>query len=81
MGGYYQQPSADGSRPGRYFVAAGDRRYGFDIATTAYHETLPGHHLQIARALEADIPGFLKAPGVHAEVAVCRSEKAPQLRE
>jgi uncharacterized protein (DUF885 family) len=60
MGGYYQPPSADGSRPGRYFVAATDRRYDYDIATTAYHETLPGHHLQIARALEADIPGFLR---------------------
>lgn len=58
-GGYYQPPSLDG-RPGRYFVAATDRRYAYDIATTVYHETLPGHHLQIARALEADLPGFLR---------------------
>ena len=60
FGGYYQPPSADGSRPGRYFVASGDRRYAYDVATTAYHETLPGHHLQIARAIQADLPGFLR---------------------
>jgi uncharacterized protein (DUF885 family) len=59
MGGYYQPPSLDG-RPGRYFVADSDQRYVYDIATTVYHETLPGHHLQIARALEADLPGFLR---------------------
>lgn len=60
MGGYYQPPSGDGARPGRYFVAGSDRRYAFDIATTVYHETIPGHHLQISRALEADLPGFLR---------------------
>lgn len=60
MGGYYQSPSSDGARPGRYFVARGDQRYAYDIDTTVYHETLPGHHLQIARAIEADIPGFLR---------------------
>ena len=59
MGGYYQPPSLDG-RPGRYFVAETDRRYAYDIATTAYHETIPGHHLQMARALESDLPGFLR---------------------
>ncbi|MDP3176763.1 MAG: DUF885 domain-containing protein [Spirochaetaceae bacterium] len=61
MGGYYQPPSIDGDRPGRYFVAASDRRYTYDIATTVYHETIPGHHLQIARGLEADLPGFLRS--------------------
>jgi len=60
MGGYYQPPSADGVRPGRYFVAAADRRYAYDVATTVYHETVPGHHLQTARALEANLPGFLR---------------------
>lgn len=59
-GGYYQAPSTEGDRPGRYFVAAGDRRYAYDVATTVYHETLPGHHLQIAKALESDAPGFLR---------------------
>jgi uncharacterized protein (DUF885 family) len=60
LGAYYQPPSNDGSRPGRYFVAAKDYRYRYDVATTVFHETVPGHHLQIARALEADLPGFLR---------------------
>ena len=58
QGGYYQQPAADGSRPGRYFLARDDYRSRSNLASTLYHETLPGHHLQIAKALEADLALF-----------------------
>ncbi|HEU5150397.1 MAG TPA: DUF885 domain-containing protein [Iamia sp.] len=58
---YYFPPAADGSRPGTYFVnthEAGERNR-FDTASTAYHEAIPGHHLQLAIASELDdLPAF-----------------------
>jgi len=46
----YVPPSADGSRPGRIEVNTGDfaQRTTLAMESTAYHEALPGHHLQIA---------------------------------
>ncbi len=53
-GGFYNNPSEDGSRPGIYYInlrgAAGKPRAGLE--STAFHETYPGHHLQGALALE-----------------------------
>jgi uncharacterized protein (DUF885 family) len=70
-GAYYQQPSLDGSRPGVFF--ANLRNTGetpeWAMPTLAYHEGIPGHHLQIATALEiTDLPllrrvSFLPAYG------------------
>lgn len=59
MSGVYQSPAADGSRPGMFLSGPGDRpeeRYA--MPTLTYHETVPGHHLQIALAMEADLPLF-----------------------
>jgi uncharacterized protein (DUF885 family) len=58
---YYTPPVADGSRPGEYHVnlhGATDRgRYS--TASIAYHESIPGHHLQLAIAAErSDLPAF-----------------------
>jgi uncharacterized protein (DUF885 family) len=47
---YYYPPSADSSRPGTYYVNAYDlpsRAYS-RLASTTYHEAIPGHHFQIA---------------------------------
>jgi len=46
--------TADGKRPGHVMVNTGDfeKRSTLDIETTAYHEGVPGHHLQIALAQE-----------------------------
>lgn len=46
----YQMPAPDGSRPGRILVNTGDfaDRKTISMESTAYHEGLPGHHLQIA---------------------------------
>jgi uncharacterized protein (DUF885 family) len=50
----YVGPSEDGSRPGTYLVKLyqpGEQDRG-EVEVTAYHETYPGHHLQIAIARE-----------------------------
>jgi len=60
---YYFRPAKDGSRGGIFFMnVAEPEAWGrFDIESTAYHEGIPGHHLQIAIAAELeDIPEFRK---------------------
>lgn len=58
--GYYRSPSRDGSRPGTYFVNthAPTTKLSIDAEGVAYHEAVPGHHLQIAIAQRLDLPEF-----------------------
>jgi len=59
MGGYYVPGTPDGSRPGSYHVStSGGWRPKYSAQTIAYHETVPGHHYQIALAQELDLPAF-----------------------
>jgi uncharacterized protein (DUF885 family) len=53
-GAQYVMGTADGKRPGHVMVNTGDfeKRTTLDIETTAYHEGVPGHHMQIAVAQE-----------------------------
>jgi uncharacterized protein (DUF885 family) len=53
-GAYYHIPSADGSRPGIYYVNTGhlDQRPLHQVATTTFHEANPGHHFQLSIELE-----------------------------
>jgi uncharacterized protein (DUF885 family)/pimeloyl-ACP methyl ester carboxylesterase len=58
-GGYYSPGAPDGSRPGSYHVSLRGRwqpKYG--LYTIVYHETIPGHHYQIATAQGLDLPSF-----------------------
>jgi uncharacterized protein (DUF885 family) len=60
---YYEPGTPDGSRPGRLNVNtynATDRNL-YAIEAIAYHEGLPGHHLQFAIAQEQEnVPAFRK---------------------
>ncbi|WP_425393319.1 DUF885 domain-containing protein [Colwellia piezophila] len=55
-GAYYQQPAIDGSRPGRFFANLYDIKATpkYAMRTLAYHEGIPGHHFQIAVAMELE---------------------------
>jgi uncharacterized protein (DUF885 family) len=58
---YYFPPADDRSRPGMYFVNTADpgHKNRFETASVAYHEAIPGHHLQLAIATELDgVPKF-----------------------
>ncbi|MFP5237927.1 MAG: DUF885 domain-containing protein [Acidobacteriota bacterium] len=60
---YYEPGTPDGSRPGRLFIDtynATDRNL-YQVEAIAYHEGLPGHHLQVSIAQElTGIPAFRK---------------------
>lgn len=60
---FYFPPASDGSRGGNFFVNVSDpAAWGtFELESTAFHEGIPGHHLQIAIASElVDVPEFRK---------------------
>ena len=50
----YNSPAEDGSRPGLFYISAyrAETRSRSPIESTAFHETIPGHHLQTAIGME-----------------------------
>lgn len=63
---FYQSPAPDGSRPGVYYVNLYQmgNMPTTEIEALAYHEGVPGHHLQLAVATELkDVPPFRKFGG------------------
>jgi uncharacterized protein (DUF885 family) len=68
-GADYQPGAADGSRPGRINVNTSDppSRKTISMESTAYHEGVPGHHMQISIAQElTDLPQFRRQGGYNA---------------
>ncbi len=60
---FYQRPAQDGSRPGTYYANLYDMSQMpiYQMEALAYHEAIPGHHMQIAIALELEgVPEFQK---------------------
>ena len=63
---FYQQPAPDGSRPGIYYANLYDMAAmpTYQMEALAYHEGIPGHHMQIALKQELEgIPKFRKFGG------------------
>ncbi len=55
VGGFYVAGTPDGSRPGVFYARNGPA-YRFAMNTLAYHETIPGHHLQLSLAQALALP-------------------------
>ena len=53
-GGFYIAPSFDGSRPGAFYASTGFDEAWYRMPSLTYHEAIPGHHTQVAIAMDMD---------------------------
>jgi uncharacterized protein (DUF885 family) len=63
---YYRPPHYDGSKPGEYFINTyqPETRPRYELEALTWHESIPGHHLQIAIAQElGELPMYRKLYG------------------
>jgi uncharacterized protein (DUF885 family) len=77
---YYRGPAAGGARPGAYCVltASPGERFSYEYEALSFHESTPGHHLQISSAqtlplpdyrrfLDAEVCGYVEGWGLYCE--------------
>ena len=60
FGGFYIAPSFDGTRPGAFYAGTLNDQPWFQMPSLTYHESVPGHHTQIAIAMDQAGPAFRK---------------------
>ena len=68
---FYNAPSADGTRPGIYYanLYKMEAMPKYQMEALAYHEGIPGHHMQLAISQELEgIPKFRKFGGYTAYI-------------
>ena len=68
---FYQRPSEDGTRPGLYYANLYDMKSMpiYQMEALAYHEGIPGHHMQLAIQQELqDVPKFRRFGGYTAYI-------------
>ena len=62
FGGFYIGPSFDGTRPGAFYAGTMSSQPWFQMPSLTYHESVPGHHTQIAIAMEQAVgPTFRRS--------------------
>jgi uncharacterized protein (DUF885 family) len=61
---YYRPPNKAVGAPGTYWINGNEiqNRALFDVETIAFHEAIPGHHMQIAIGQELPLPFFRRIP-------------------
>ncbi len=78
---YYRPPAAGGLRPGAHCVLTTEprQRYVYEYEALSFHESTPGHHLQVASAqtlpglpafrrfLDAEVCGYVEGWGLYCE--------------
>jgi uncharacterized protein (DUF885 family) len=66
---YYRPPAVDGSRPGAHCLLTANpgERYRYEYQALAFHESVPGHHLQLATAQTLQIPRYRR----HLDAELC----------
>jgi uncharacterized protein (DUF885 family) len=78
---YYRPPAAGGLRPGAHCILTSQpgQRFVYEYEALAFHESTPGHHLQIASAqtlqglpayrrfLDAEVCGYVEGWGLYCE--------------
>jgi Uncharacterized protein conserved in bacteria len=69
-GGYYQNATLDGKRPGTYYINLRDTAEvpSWTLPTLTYHEAIPGHHLQISISQETSLPLLRRIGGYNAYI-------------
>jgi uncharacterized protein (DUF885 family) len=66
---YYRPPAVDGSRPGAHCLLTTNpgERYRYEYEALSFHESVPGHHLQLATAQTLAIPRYRR----HIDAELC----------